>query len=196
MYKKARGKPHSLLLGQFILQYIPVHLFKETEVRVPLISPGDQSCSLLPVPKQLWVPVGVGSVHELDGRLCLLNVFWVIPGEVSWERAAPHVSSYSALRDSLLTGRFGISLYYSHRVFEINTEFVSPRWMSKNFICDSGFRAVCQSKEIWSPSSGGSSGRGTHPLTLLPSADCFDPRWLCRSWFFQQPKVVVINMWE
>lgn len=36
--KKAWGKPHSLLFGQFILQYIPVHPFKETEIYVPLIS--------------------------------------------------------------------------------------------------------------------------------------------------------------
>lgn len=117
MYKKARGRPHSLLFGQFILQYIPVHLFKETEIYVPLISLGTLWCSLLPVPKRLWVPVGVGSVHELDGRLCFLNVFWVIPGEVSWERAAPHVNSYSAPRDSLLTGKSGISSYYGPSVF-------------------------------------------------------------------------------
>lgn len=36
--KKAWGKPHSLLFGQFFLQYIPVHPFKETEIYVPLIS--------------------------------------------------------------------------------------------------------------------------------------------------------------
>lgn len=117
MYKKARGKPHSLLFGQLILQYIPVHLFEETEIYVPLISLGTVSCSLLPVPKWWWVPVGVGSVRELDGRLCFLNVFWVIPGEVSWERAAPHVNSYLAPRDSLLTRKFGISSYYGHGVF-------------------------------------------------------------------------------
>lgn len=36
--KKAWGKPRSLLFGQFVLQYIPVHPFKETEIYVPLIS--------------------------------------------------------------------------------------------------------------------------------------------------------------
>lgn len=36
--KKAWGKPCSLLFEQFVLQYIPVHPFKETEIYVPLIS--------------------------------------------------------------------------------------------------------------------------------------------------------------
>lgn len=116
MYKKAWGKPHSLLFGQFILQYIPVHFFKETEIYVPLMSLWSQSCSLLPVPKQLWVPVGGGGVWSLMADYSSLNIFWVIPGEVSWERAAPHVSC-SAPMDSLLTAEFGISSYYGHSVF-------------------------------------------------------------------------------
>lgn len=35
--KKAWGKERPLLFGQFNLKYIPVHLFKEAEICVPLI---------------------------------------------------------------------------------------------------------------------------------------------------------------
>lgn len=36
--EKAWGRNCSLLLGQLILTYIPVHLFKEAEIYIPLIS--------------------------------------------------------------------------------------------------------------------------------------------------------------
>lgn len=66
--------------------------------------------------------------------------------------------------------------------------------MSKNLICDSGFRAVCQSKEIWSPSSGCSSVRGTHPITLSSSADFFDPRCFADPHFSNSQKWLLWNI--
>lgn len=123
--KKPWGKPHSLLFGHFILQYIPVHPFKETEISVPLISLWTQSCSLSKTGCECqWEQ---GACWSLMADCASLNGFWVILGEVKWERAAPHVSSCSAHRDSLLTVEFGVSSYYSHDVFKINTEFASPR---------------------------------------------------------------------
>lgn len=46
--KKSQGKPHCELLGQFILlsMDIAVHLFKETEISVPVMSFWTQLCSL------------------------------------------------------------------------------------------------------------------------------------------------------
>lgn len=65
--------------------------------------------------------------------------------------------------------------------------------MSKHFICDSGFRAVCQSEEIWS-SSGCSSVRGTHPIMLLSSADFFDPRCFADPDFSNSQKWLLGNI--
>lgn len=66
--------------------------------------------------------------------------------------------------------------------------------MSKNLICDSGFMTVCQSKEIWSPSSGCSSVRGTHPITLSSSADFFDPRCFADPHFSNSQKWLLGNI--
>lgn len=147
------------------------------------------SCVPCSIPNRLWVPVGAGACCSLMADYASLNVFWVIPREVSWERAAPHVSSCSALRDSLLSAEFGISSYYSHGVFRINAEFVSLRGSDQNLICASGFRAVCQSK-ICSPSSGRSTHIPSHlcPLLIFLIIDGFaDPHFpIAKSGFIFQ----------
>lgn len=51
---KAWGKKHPLLCGRFTLNCIPVHLFKEAEISVPLIRVFETTRALgLPLPNRL-----------------------------------------------------------------------------------------------------------------------------------------------
>lgn len=72
MHRKAQGKPHSLLFGQFILQCIPVHLFKETEVYVPLVSPRHAPCPSVSA-------MGGGSCRSLMADYASLMYFESFP---------------------------------------------------------------------------------------------------------------------